>query len=89
MQSNHPRHTVIACTKQKQLMPAKAIELYDASPLFRLSVEIAQREGLRIFVLIASTARFFRRADYREALHLACASAGSRVFNHREWRAVC
>lgn len=42
---------VIACTKQKRSTSAPAIELYDRSALFRLSVAAARHEGLAVLVL--------------------------------------
>ena len=45
------RVAVIACTKVKRSEPARAIDLYDRSPLFRLSVDAARKDGLRILVL--------------------------------------
>jgi hypothetical protein len=42
---------VVACTKQKRPTAARAIELYDRSPLFRLSVAAARREGYPVLIL--------------------------------------
>ena len=45
------RVAIIACTKQKRSTAATAVELYDRSPLFRLSVAAARREDLTVLVL--------------------------------------
>ena len=45
------RVAIIACTKQKRSTAAPAVELYDRSPLFRLSVAAARREGFGLLVL--------------------------------------
>lgn len=45
------RVAIVACTKQKRSTAAPAIELYDRSPLFRLSVAAARRHNLPVLVL--------------------------------------
>jgi len=45
------RFAVIACTKAKRSHPAKAVDLYSASPLFRKSREQADGDGLPVLVL--------------------------------------
>src|SRR5688572_16658875 len=42
---------IIACAKQKRSMAAPAVELYDRSQLFRLSIAAARREGFAVLVL--------------------------------------
>jgi len=50
-QPSFTRVAIVACTKRKHSTPARAIDLYDASPLFRLSVAAARREHLPVLVL--------------------------------------
>jgi hypothetical protein len=55
MASPHSSHdrpaAIIACTKNKRRGTWPAIQLYDASSLFRLSVETARADGLPILIL--------------------------------------